>query len=223
MKHIHAHLGFPFCHSSIVSTLPLALSGFDFPSLTHINAGIAIDGLTCNLNHHILAYRTMALITLAGWTCQINRCVYPLDCMGLIMSFSWFVGSIPAAWIIMQDQMSKLDLTLHQTNQCQLPKGCCSISHAVSLIKLSVAQAEDLTGHTICSLHSMGVHLCHIGGWTMNTLNLTTFAVRTCPPRNWSLTQKKNWNLVKNFLSLAQTGALYSGPADLLLSRSLRW
>jgi hypothetical protein len=44
-----------------VSTLPLAFGGFDFPSLARINAGITIDGLTRDLNHHILAYRMMAL------------------------------------------------------------------------------------------------------------------------------------------------------------------
>ncbi|KAF8235277.1 hypothetical protein L208DRAFT_1257842 [Tricholoma matsutake] len=67
MKHMHAILGFPFCPSSLVSTLPLALGGFDFPSLAHINAGITIDGLARDLNHHIPAYRMMALITLADW------------------------------------------------------------------------------------------------------------------------------------------------------------
>lgn len=162
----------------------------------------------------------MALITLGDGTCQINRCAYPLDRAGLIRSFTRFVGSIPAAWIVAQDQMSKLDLTLRQTDQSHLLEGHCSISHAVSLIKLSVPQAEHPTGHTI---RSMGVRLLsHISGWTVNDLNLTTFAVRTCPPGNWSPTQKKNWNLIKNFLSRAQIGALYSGPADLRLSRSLR-
>ena len=69
----------------------------------------------------------------------------------------------------------------------------------------------------------MGFHLLsHIVGWTVNCLNLTTFSVRAFPPGNWSPTQRKNWNLIKNTLSQAQIGALYSGPADLLLSCSLR-
>jgi hypothetical protein len=175
MKCVHASLGFPFCPSSIVSTLPLAFSSFDFPSLACINAGIAIDGLAWDLNHHIPAYRMMALVTLADWTCQINRCVYPLDRAGLSRSFACFVGSIPAAWIIAQDQISKLDLTLHQTDQSHLLEGHCSISHALSLIKLSIPQVEHPTCHTVQSLHSMGFHLLsHIGSWTMNDLNLTT-------------------------------------------------
>jgi hypothetical protein len=50
MKRVHAILGFPFCPSSLVSTLPLALGGFDFLSLAHINAGITIDGLARDLD-----------------------------------------------------------------------------------------------------------------------------------------------------------------------------
>jgi hypothetical protein len=223
MKRVHASLGFPFCPSSIVSTLPLLFGGFDFPSLVRINAGIAIDGLARDLNHHIPAYRMMALVTLADWTCQINRCVYPLDREGLSRSFTRFIGSIPAAWIIAQNQMSKLDLSLRQTDQSHLLEGHCSISHALSLIKPSIPQAEHPTGHAIRSLRSMGYRLLsHIGSWTVNSHNLTSFNVRALPPGNWSHAQRKNWNWVKTFLSQAQIGALYSGPADLLLSRSRR-
>lgn len=165
----------------------------------------------------------MALITMADWTCQINRCVYPLDREGLRRSFTRFTDSIPTAWIIAQDQMSKLGISLRQTDQSHLFEGRCSVSHALSLIKPSTPQSERPTGHAIRSLRSMGFRLLsHIGGWTVNCLNLTTFSVRALPHGNWSPTQKKNWNLIKNALSQAQIGALYSGPADLLLSRSLR-
>jgi hypothetical protein len=119
--------------------------------------------------------------------------------------------------------MSKLSLTLRQTDQSHLLEGHCSISHALSLIKQSVPQAEHPNGHAIRSLRSMGFHLLsHIGGWSVNCQNLTTFTVRTLPPGNWSLTQKKNWDLIKIFFSQAQIGALFSGPADLLFSRSCR-
>ncbi|KAF8233571.1 hypothetical protein L208DRAFT_1203923, partial [Tricholoma matsutake] len=170
MKCMHDILGFLFCPSSWVSTLPLALGSFDFPSLARINTGIAIDGLAWDINHHIPAYRTMALITLADWTCQINRCIYPLDHEGLSRSFTCFLGSIPAAWIIAQDQMSKLGLSLRQTDQSHLLDGHCSISHALSLIKWLVPQAEHPNGHAIWSLRSMGFHLLsHIGGWAINS------------------------------------------------------
>jgi hypothetical protein len=216
MKHVHAILGFPFCPSSLVSTLPLALGGFDFPSLARINDGIAIDGLARDLNHHIPAYRTMALITLADWTCQINRCVYPLNHEGLSRSFTCFTDSIPAAWIIAHSQMSKLGLSLRQTDQSHLLDGQCSVSHALSLIKLSNPQVEHPTGHAIWSIRSMGCHLlCHIGTWTVNCQGLTTFVVRALLTGNWSFVQRKNWSLFKNFFSLAHIGVLFSGPADL--------
>jgi hypothetical protein len=32
--------------------------------------GIVIEGITCDLNHHIPAYQQVALITLADWTVQ---------------------------------------------------------------------------------------------------------------------------------------------------------
>lgn len=60
MQRVHEILGFPFCPSSVVVTLPLNLGGFDFPSLARINAGIAVEGLAKDLNHHIMAYRVMA-------------------------------------------------------------------------------------------------------------------------------------------------------------------
>ena len=44
-QRVHEILGFPFCPSSKLLTLPLELGGFDFPSVSRINAGIAIDGL----------------------------------------------------------------------------------------------------------------------------------------------------------------------------------
>src|SRR5277367_3459232 len=223
MKRVHDVLGFPFCPWSAISTLPLAFGGFDFPSIARINAGVAIDGLARNLNHHIPAYKTMALITLADWTCQINGCVYPLDGEGLRRSFARFRNSIPAAWIVAQDQMSTLGLSLRQTDQSHILDGLCSISHALSLLKPSVLLPECPTGHAIRSLHSMGVRLmCHIGCWTSDGPSYTSFIVRTLPPGNWSLAQTKNWDLVKQYLIHAQIHMLYPGSADLLLSRSFR-
>jgi hypothetical protein len=56
----------------------------------------------------------------------------------------------------------------------------------------------------------------------VNSSNLATFSVRALSPGNWSSVQKKNWNWIQNCFSLTQIGMLYSGPADLLLSRSCR-
>ena len=71
-QRVHKILGFPFCLSSKLLTLPLELGGFDFLSISRINTSIAVDGLVQDLNHHIPAYQLMATVMLADWTCQIN-------------------------------------------------------------------------------------------------------------------------------------------------------
>ncbi|KAG6852626.1 hypothetical protein C0991_010345 [Blastosporella zonata] len=106
MKRVHNLLGFPFSPSSRLSTLPLHLGGFEFPSIARTNAGIAIDGLARDLNHHIHAYRTMALVTLADWTCHVNKCQDPLDGLGLKRSFSRQSSSLPSAWLTAHEAMS---------------------------------------------------------------------------------------------------------------------
>ena len=144
--------------------------------------------------------------------------------LGQGLEQSHFINSIPATWIIVQDQMSKFGLSLHHTDQSHLPSGQCSISHVLLLAKLSAPLAEHPTRHAIWSLHSMGFCLLsHIGGWTMSDLNLTSFTVMALLPGNWSLVQKRNWHMIKNYLSQAQIGAFYSSPANLLLSQSIRW
>ncbi|KAJ7243120.1 hypothetical protein B0H12DRAFT_1131436, partial [Mycena haematopus] len=69
---IHRILGMPFSPNSKILTLPVSHHGLGFPSIARINAGISVDGLMRDLNHHITAYRHMARITLAEWTCNIS-------------------------------------------------------------------------------------------------------------------------------------------------------
>jgi hypothetical protein len=85
---VHATSGFPWIFNTEIATLPVSLHGFDFPSIRRINASIAVDGLARDLNHHIPAYRKMALISLADWTCSINDCVSPLDGLGIYKDFT---------------------------------------------------------------------------------------------------------------------------------------
>jgi hypothetical protein len=84
---VHAISRFPWIFNTKIATLPVSLHGFDFPSICHINASIAVDGLACDLNHHIPAYRN-ARITLADWTCSINHCVNPLEGNGIQQDFT---------------------------------------------------------------------------------------------------------------------------------------
>ncbi|KAK0504528.1 hypothetical protein EDD18DRAFT_1343302 [Armillaria luteobubalina] len=65
---VHNLLGFPFWPLTDILTLPIAAMGFEFPSITRINLGIAINSVARDLNHHVPAYKAMAHITLADWT-----------------------------------------------------------------------------------------------------------------------------------------------------------
>ena len=56
IEKVHLALGFPFRPSSRIATLPLSHHGFDFPSIARINAGIAVAGISQDLNHHIPTY-----------------------------------------------------------------------------------------------------------------------------------------------------------------------
>lgn len=107
---VHAISGFPWIFNSEIATLPVSLHGFDFPSIRRINASIAVDGLVRDLNHHIPAYRKMALISLADWTCSINDCVNPLDGLGILQDSTRRLQyhTIPAAWIIAQKEMGSM-------------------------------------------------------------------------------------------------------------------
>ncbi|KAJ7670182.1 hypothetical protein DFH06DRAFT_1125569 [Mycena polygramma] len=132
---IHAILGMPFSPNSKILTLPVSHHGLGFPSIARINAGIIVDGILRDLNHHITAYRTMARITLAEWTCNINECIYPLDGIGLRKTFTHYYKKIPAAWITAHGVMSSMrdPISLRMTDQHEILTGHLSISHVVSL------------------------------------------------------------------------------------------
>lgn len=222
-RRVHDILGFPFCPSSNLLTLPLDLGGFEFPSIARINAGITVDGLLRDLNHHISAYRIMAKITLADWTCYINNCIYPLDGRGLERNFSRFLGSIPSAWLIAHEHLANLRLALRQTDVSFLREGNCSISHVVAAAK-SVPHVDNaLTGHAIRSIRSMGfTKLRDLGFWSVDTNQSTLFIVRDIPEGRWSEAQRRNWTIVKEALAHTHIGTLYTGQFDLLYTKDHR-
>jgi hypothetical protein len=97
MHKVHNALGFPFHPTTDIATLPISQHGFGFPSIARINAALAIDGLSCDLNHHIPAYRDMAKISLADWTCKKNDCQNLLDGPGLEKDQSHQMKAIPSS------------------------------------------------------------------------------------------------------------------------------
>ncbi|KAF9058035.1 hypothetical protein BJ165DRAFT_1360880, partial [Panaeolus papilionaceus] len=112
IKKVHDALGFPFLPSTDIALMPISEHGFAFPSITNINASLAVEGLNRDLNHHIPAYRNMALITLADWTCDKSGCRNPLEDGGLTKDFAKQMKQIPASWITAQKTMKVNRTTL---------------------------------------------------------------------------------------------------------------
>ncbi len=163
---VHDLLGFPFRPLSDILSLPVASMGFEFPSIARINAGIAIDGLAQDLNHHVPAYRLMAHITMADWTCTINGCTYPLDSEGLKRDFTHYYGCILTAWIVAQKEMGKMPslLSLWRTDLSFISRGEMSLIHTA---KICAKYGKKLLhGHTWISLWVCGIQWLHqVGEW----------------------------------------------------------
>ncbi|KAJ6628063.1 hypothetical protein B0H10DRAFT_2209740 [Mycena sp. CBHHK59/15] len=122
MRKVHDKLGMPFTPNTKILNLPLKFHGLEFPSIARINAGIAIDGLARDLNHHIPAYHTMARIMMADWTCMINNWIDPIDEMGLRTDFSHYPSKIPYGWIVAQKVMGSVKprLSLRITERAEI-------------------------------------------------------------------------------------------------------
>ncbi|KAJ7174787.1 hypothetical protein C8R46DRAFT_892209 [Mycena filopes] len=98
---VHAYLGFPFPFNSTLLSLPVALHGFEFPSISRINDSAAVAGIQRDLNHHVPVFRNMARITLADWTCSVNHCCSPFD-GSMDRTFIRQKRNIPWSWILAQ-------------------------------------------------------------------------------------------------------------------------
>ena len=132
---VHHCVGFPYHPNRKVLTLPVSHLGLEFPSIARINAGIMVEGLAQDLNHHIPAYQLMVRLTLADWTCSINDCINPLDGHGLMKTFTRYYCKIPAAWIIAQKTMSTMNpkLSLCLRDCSHILQGDISVSHALNI------------------------------------------------------------------------------------------
>jgi hypothetical protein len=223
---VHQISGFPWIFNAEIATLPVMLHGFEFPSIRHINASIAVDGLARDLNHHIKAYRNMALITLADWTCQINDCINPLVEPGILKDFSRCLhfNTIPAAWIIAQKVMGsfKPPLRLCSTDQSYVLNGEVSISHCLKILKTR----DDSTpsGTAAYSLRAAGFKLTNqLGHW--HSLNHSFKFVPIKIPdllpnlKRPSPSFRSNWDKITLALSNSPIGLFSFGPIDLLLPR----
>lgn len=179
---VHHCLGFLYCPNTDILTLPVSSLGMEFPSVARINAGIMVEGLTRDLNHHIPAYRLMARLVLADWTCSINDCVNPLDGIGLAKNFTRYYRKIPASWIIAQKAMLTLNLKLSLclTDCSYISQGTISISHTLNLCHTRGVTVPD--GRALRSLTSKGIlKLSDPGLWYKNQNGNLMFSSYSLP------------------------------------------
>lgn len=166
IRRVHDLTGFPFRPNYDIATLPIALHGLGFPSISRINASIVLNGISRDLNHLIPAYRSMAAITLADWTCDKNGCQYPLDGVGLQRDMS-LIKNIPSTWLFAHKTMRSIGLSFRRTDQSEILRGDVSLSHLASIAGHSAQEVPDrINGHRLRSLRAHGFKtLSQVGCW----------------------------------------------------------
>lgn len=228
MRKVHDTLGFPFQPTTNIATLPIAQHGFGFPSVARINAGLSIEGLSRDLNHHIPAYRTMALITRADWICEKCGCVNPLDGIGLQRDCIRQLKSIPASWIIAQRTMRSISLSLKETDQSYISKGDVSLPHAVNILNHKISTANPslkINGTALRTLQRKNINkICDIGKWIFNNDGtITIHPHHQVFDKTWTLPARRNWtNITKILQDHLHIDDLLCGFTELAISRHIR-
>ncbi|KAJ6563702.1 hypothetical protein DFH09DRAFT_1035307 [Mycena vulgaris] len=223
---IHMESGMPFMPSSDILTLPIDLHGLDFPSISRINDGIAIDGLHRDLNHPIPSYQKLARITLADWTCCINNCTNPIENDGLTRDFTRYAGKIPYGWITAQSAMKDLPckLTLKRTNIDGILSGEVSLSHVTKTFAKHIPTALCPDGTAINTLRNKGIRMLNnMGAWRIHADGKWTIDVKPRPTTSiWTDAAKRNWDKLSNVLRCTNINWFSLGQTDLLYSREDR-
>ena len=228
MRKVHEALGFPFLPSTSIATLPVAQHGFSFPSVSRINAGLSVEGLSRDLNHHIPAYRMMALLTRADWICEKCGCVNPLDGIGLQKDCIRQLKSIPASWIIAQKTMRSISLSLKETDQSYVPIGDVSLAHAINIFnhKISITNPElKINGTALRTLQRRGIKkISDVGKWLVNNDGTVTIhAYHQVFDKSWTLPASRNWtNITETLRDHLHIDDLLCGTTELAKPRHMR-
>ena len=230
MRKVHDALGFPFQPSTTIATLPVARHGFGFPSIARINAGLSIEGLSRDLNHHIPAYRTMALITRADWICEKCNCINPLDGAGLQKDCTRQLKSIPASWIIAQKTMCTISLSLKETDQSYVPKGDISLAHAVNIFnhKVSIAGQDPnlkISGTALRTIQRKNImRIQDLGKWLINDDGSVTIHPQgQIFDKSWTQPARRNWTTItKTLQDHLDIDDLLCGATELAKPRHIR-
>jgi len=213
---MHEYLGFPFHFNTHLFTLPLTFGGFDFPSISRLNAAAAVSGLTHDLNHFLLAFHTMACIIYHDWMCQLNHCISLLSPTGLRRHFATCHASLPSSWVIAHQVLRSLSLSLVDTDQSYISSSKVSLRHIANLLPHSPS------AHTLLNLASTGYHnLSDVGAWITSSVH-HFFQISSELPAYLRFTAAyKDWPSVHQWLQSLPWGKLVQGPSpELLLSPS---
>ncbi|TFK17261.1 hypothetical protein FA15DRAFT_736109 [Coprinopsis marcescibilis] len=184
IRRVHQLTGFPFSPNTEIATLPISALGLGFPSIARINAGIALNGINHDLNHHLYAYRTLAQITLNDWMCEKNNCIYPFDGAGLKRDMS-LTRNIPQAWIIAHKILKEHGIAIRRTDQSSLLSGDTSVSHIVKLTQNPTdanGQSKSINGTGLRSLCKSGIlSLGQVGIWKLDPDGRVRFRCNDMP------------------------------------------
>ncbi|KAG6822742.1 hypothetical protein H0H92_012738, partial [Tricholoma furcatifolium] len=107
--------------------------GFGFPSVSAINDAAAVNGIIRDLNHPLPVFRHLALIIFADWTCQLNRCCSPLDHPGIDLNHKRLDTHIPHTWVIAQETLRELGISLRNTDLSAITLDEVNIQHVYNI------------------------------------------------------------------------------------------
>jgi len=223
---VHEMLRFPYNPNPNILTLPLENHGLDFPSIERINAGIAVEGIMRDLNHHIPAYRAVARVTMADWTCRYNKCKNPIDQEGLRRDFGHYYGRIPMTWLIAHKIMGSIvpPLNLRLTDANYIINGDVSIQHAMNIAKEN--DLQGLNGASLLTITRNNLQMLKdIGKWKIDEKGRYRFKINNSIKERtgkWTMAARRNWECLSETMSHLQTEWFYEGSSDLLLTRGKR-
>ncbi|KAF5312013.1 hypothetical protein D9619_003843 [Psilocybe cf. subviscida] len=222
-KKVHELMGFPYNPNPAILSLPLDEHGLDFPSIERINAGIAVEGLIRDLNHHIAPYLILARITFADWMCEFNNCMQPTDGDGLARNFGYYYAKIPATWLIAHRVMSGMSprMALRRTDETDISNGEVSILHVLNRAQKRLGKLT--LGTAVASLRKRGInYLKEVGSWEATKDGAIIFTPRDLDTSGWSDAAKKNWKKIRGQLKRMDVRWLFEGSIDLLKDRVRR-
>ncbi|KAG6828079.1 hypothetical protein H0H92_009307, partial [Tricholoma furcatifolium] len=227
---VHSLLGFPFRFPTALLTLPVASRGLGFPSISAINDACAVNGIIRDLNHPSTTFRHPALVTLADWTCQLNKCSFPLTTPGIVQTPGRLGAHIPHAWVLAQDVLRDLDISIRDTDLSGILHEEVNIQHLYNITQvllspnltplsnppnptspsnphispatLTTSRTDLIPLNTFKNLTNHNFkNIEHIGHWTYNHSSpIPSFTLHPIPPGAPRVI-KRDWPLLETWTS----------------------